>query len=98
VALTLLLTSYPAATPVTLVWDASVSSMVDGYWLYYGTQSGTYTARIDAGAATTCTLELTGGETYYFVVTAYDRTEHIESAFSNEASTTLPPNQYGSGP
>jgi hypothetical protein len=92
VALALLLTSYSAAAPVTLVWEAS-SSMVDGYWLYYGTQSGTYTARIDVGTATVCTLELTSGETYYFAATAYDRTEHVESAFSNEASTTLPPNQ-----
>ena len=92
VALALLLTSYSAAAPVTLAWEAS-SSMVDGYWLYYGTQSGTYTARIDVGTATVCTLELTSGETYYFAATAYDRTEHVESAFSNEVSALLPSSQ-----
>src|SRR5262249_1208435 len=92
-ALTLLLTSHIAAAPVTLAWDASVS-MVDGYWLYYGTQSGTYTARIDVGPATTCALaDLTSGQTYCFAVTQYDRIDGTESAFSNEVSTTLPPNQ-----
>jgi hypothetical protein len=48
VALVLLLTSYTAAAQVTLAWDASVS-MVDGYWVYYGTQPGIYTTRIDVG-------------------------------------------------
>src|SRR5262245_89070 len=73
VALTLLLTSYIAAAQVTLAWDASVS-MVDGYWVYYGTQPGIYTVRIDVGTATTYTVAgLISGETYYFAVTAYDR-------------------------
>ena len=86
-----LLTSSAMAAPVTLAWDASVS-MVDGYWLYYGLASGTYTARVDVGTATTYTLTgLTSGQTYYFVVTAYDRTDGRESGPSNEASTTLPP-------
>ena len=93
VALALLLTSYPAAAQVTLAWDASLS-MVDGYWLYYGMQSGIYTTRIDVGTATTYSLAgLISGETYYFAVTAYDNTEHVESAFSNEVSMTLPPNR-----
>ena len=91
VVLMLLLTSYNAAAQVTLAWDASVS-MVDGYWLYYGLASGTYTARIDVGPETTYTLTgLTSGQTYYFAVTAYDRTDGRESGPSNEVSTTLPP-------
>src|SRR5262245_35471731 len=53
--MTPLLTSYTAAAQVTLAWDASVS-MVDGYWLYYGTQPGSYTTRIDVGTATTYTV------------------------------------------
>ena len=86
-----LLTSSAMAAPVTLAWDASVS-MVDGYWLYYGLASGTYTARIDVGPVTTYTLTgLTSGQTYYFAVTAYDRTDGRESGPSNEVSTTLPP-------
>jgi len=86
VALALLLTAYTATAQVTLAWDAS-TSMVDGYWLYYGTQSGSYTTRVDVGAVTTYTVSgLTSGETYYFAVTAYDRTDNVESAFSNEVS------------
>lgn len=88
-----LLTSSAMAAPVTLAWDASVS-MVDGYWLYYGLASGTYTARIDVGPETTYTLTgLTSGQTYYFAVTAYDRTDGRESGPSNEVSTTLPPSE-----
>ena len=93
VALVLLLMSYTAAAQVILVWDASVS-MVDGYWLYYGPTSGSYTARIDVGTATTYTITgLTGDQTYYFVVTAYDRTGSVESPFSNEVGITLPSTQ-----
>ena len=93
VGLVLLLTSYTAAAQVTLGWDASVS-MVDGYWLYDGTVSGSYSARIDVGTATTYTITgLVGGQTYYFAVTAYDRTDNVESPFSNEVSLTLPSTQ-----
>ena len=93
VGLVLLLTSYTAAAQVTLAWDASVS-MVDGYWLYYGPASGIYTTRIDVGTATTYTItELASGQTYYFVMTAYDRTDNVESPFSNEVSLTLPSTQ-----
>jgi hypothetical protein len=90
VALVLLLMSYTAAAQVTLAWNASVS-MVDGYWLYYGPASGSYTARIDVGTATTYTITgLEGDQTYYFAVTAYDRTDNVESPFSNEVGLTLP--------
>jgi hypothetical protein len=89
VALVLLLTPYTAAAQVTLAWDASVS-MVDGSWLYYGPASGNYIARIDAGTATTYTITgLASGQTYYFAVTAYDRTANVESPFSNEVGITL---------
>jgi hypothetical protein len=68
--------------------------MVDGYWLYYGPASGNYTARIDVGTATTYTITgLASSQTYYFAVTAYDRTDNVESPFSNEASLTLPSTQ-----
>jgi hypothetical protein len=93
VGLVLLLTSYTAAAQVTLAWDASVS-MADGYWLYYGPASGIYTARLDVGTATTYTITgLASGQTYYFVATAYDRTDNVESPFSNEVSLTLPSTQ-----
>ncbi len=84
-----LLTSSPTAAQVTLAWVPSVS-MVDGYWLYYGPASGNYTARIDVGPVTTYTVTgLVSGQTYYFAVAAYDRTDGSESVKSNEVSTTL---------
>jgi hypothetical protein len=93
VVLVLLLMPYTAAAQVTLAWDASVS-MVDGYWLYYGPASGSYTARIDVGTATTYTITgLASSQTYYFAVTAYDRTDDVESSFSNEVGLTLPSTQ-----
>ena len=45
------LMSSSTAAQVTLAWHASVS-LVDGYWLYDDTASGTYTARIDVGPVT----------------------------------------------
>jgi hypothetical protein len=93
VALVLLLISYTAAAQVTRAWNASVS-MVDGYWLYYGSARGSYIARIDVGTATTYTITgLASDQTYYFAVTAYDRTDNVESSFSNEVSLTLPSTQ-----
>ena len=84
-----LLTSSPTVAQVTLAWDPSVS-MVDGYRLYSGTASGTYTAPIDVGSVTTYTVTgLTSGQTYYFAVTAYDRTDGQESGKSNEVSATV---------
>jgi hypothetical protein len=89
VALVLLLMPYTAAAQMTFAWDASVS-MVDGYWLYYGPASSSYIVRIDVGTATTYTITgLVSDQTYYFAVTAYDRTDNVESPFSNEVSITL---------
>src|SRR5574341_669038 len=83
--------SQALAKEVSLAWDASPSATVAGYWLYYGTQSHTYSARIDVGADTTATVsELPEGQTYYFAITAYDP-QGIESAFSNEVSTATSP-------
>lgn len=95
----LLLTAHSPAAQVTLIWDASPSAAVVGYRLYYGTQSRMYTGSIDIGMATTYTItELLGGQTYYFAVTAYDRTGDAESAFADELSTTLPlPEEPASG-
>src|SRR6266571_5350025 len=77
----------PPAAPPTVQRAA-----LDGYWLYYGPASGNYTARIDVGPVTTYTVTgLVSGQTYYFAVAAYDRTDGSESVKSNEVSTTLPP-------
>jgi len=58
---------------VALLWDPSPSPDVVGYAVYYGTASGVYTTRLDAGTNTVATINgLTEGLTYFFVVTSYD--------------------------
>jgi hypothetical protein len=85
-----LLTAHTSAAQVTLTWNASPSAGVDGYWLYYGTQSHTYTARFDMGPETSATVTgLASGQTYYFAVTAYNSTAGTESTWSNEVP--IPP-------
>src|SRR5690348_9636648 len=57
---------------VTLAWDASSNADVAGYVLHYGNASGSYPNAIDVGDQTTATVSnLTPGQTFYFVVTAY---------------------------
>ena len=79
-----------AAQTVTLGWNASVSSDVVGYNIYYGTNSGSYPNKIDAGEVTTFTISnLTAGVTYYFAATDYDAGGN-ESGYSSEISFLLP--------
>lgn len=77
----------PAAT-VSLEWDANVEPELSGYRVHYGTAAGTVTFSMDAGNATTVTIpDLKPGTVYYFTVMAYDAAG-LESAPSNEVSTT----------
>ena len=77
---------------VTLAWNASTGSAVDGYHLYYGGVSQKYTNMVDAGRATNATVTgLNVGITYYFAVTSYD-VVGLESLFSPEISYTIPTN------
>ncbi len=86
------------ALDVTLAWDANAEPDLAGYNLYYKTGSsgppynGTGALEgnspIDVGNVTEFTIHgLSNGVTYFFVVTAYD-TEGLESAYSNEVSTS----------
>jgi fibronectin type 3 domain-containing protein len=74
-----------------LAWDAVAATNLTGYRVYYGTTSGKYQQALGAGAwagnvtSFNVTGLLTGGTTYYFVVTSVD-SQGKESAFSNEAS------------
>lgn len=89
------------AMDVTLAWDPSTST-IDGYRIYYktGDQGGSPydgTEAIEGGSPVTVgnvtqfTLRnLTPGQTYYFVVTAY--LGSLESGFSNEVCL------YGTAP
>lgn len=69
-------------------WTGSEDD-VDGYTIYYGTESGNYTNATVLGSVTQATIGgLVSGATYYCVVTAYKGNE--ESDPSNEVSGTPP--------
>jgi hypothetical protein len=75
-----------SARNIVLDWNPSASASVAGYHVYYGTASGSYTAKIEASNATSLTISnLDCGVTYYFAATAYD-TNGNESAYSSEIS------------
>jgi hypothetical protein len=78
------------AGQVTVAWDANPEPEVAGYKIYYGTRSGSYTASLDAGNATSILLSgLQDGATYFFAAVAYDAS-HNESGFSNEITYAVP--------
>jgi RHS repeat-associated protein len=61
----------PGDRQLTVSWNAS-PEQVDGYKVYWGTQSRDYRNTADAGKATSYTItELTNGVSYYIAVTAY---------------------------
>ena len=75
---------------VTASWDPNGEPDLSGYRIYYGASSGSHSAVIDVGDASTHTLtHLEPGKTYYFAATAYD-TSGNESAFSAEVSFQMP--------
>ena len=68
---------------LTLAWDHNDQVSVTGYYVYYGLESGNYTAKIDAGSEPQYTLiDLDDLKSYYIAVTAYN--EFGESDFSEE--------------
>jgi len=63
---------------------------VTGYKIHYGTASRTYSRVIDIGKSTSATISsLIDGQTYYFIVTAYNASGY-ESPYSNEVSKVIP--------
>ncbi len=87
---TLFFSSIALAGNVNLAWDASPSTGVGGYKIYYGLSSNSYTSSIDTGNVTS--YQMTGlqdGATYYFALKAYNTAKSIESVFSNEVSATV---------
>ncbi len=86
IVFSLLFASIPdvRAAEVTLAWDANPERSVQGYRVYYGKASGTYTDVYDAGNRTDCVITgLEPGTTYFFACTAYSATGD-ESNFSGE--------------
>ena len=83
----LLLALYAArAASVSLAWDASASTNVVAYRVYWGHASGAYTNDVQVGNVLTATVSnLVAGCSYYFAATAVDDSG-LESDYSNEAS------------
>jgi len=76
------------AADVTLAWDTNAEPDLAGYRLYYGTASGHYQFVIDVGKTTTYTVSGLAIGTYFFAITAYNRSG-LESGYSNEVSKDI---------
>ncbi len=99
--LILLSASHLHAGNTTLTWDPPTTNTDEtpltdlaGYKIHYGTESGNYTETIDIGNVSEYQVNnLTNGATYYFVITAYDRSVPAnESGNSNEYLETISSN------
>jgi hypothetical protein len=89
-ALVLCLNNAQGAQDVRLAWNPSKSLVAAGYFLYYGTEKGGYTNKIDIGSSTTASVSgLQEGQTYYFAVTAYN-SSGVESIPSSDISYITP--------
>jgi len=73
------------AQQVTLAWDASASTNVAGYRLYYGTNTRSYQFVTNSGLALTQSVALPRRGRWFIAATAYD-TNGLESDFNNEVS------------
>ena len=85
------------AERLTLAWDASASTSVIGYRLYYGTNTRSYPFVTNAGLALTQSVVLPHRGRWFFAATAYS-TNGLESDFSSEVSwesKSVPPVMAG---
>lgn len=78
------------AASFTLAWNPSSSANVAGYVIYYGTSSGTYTGKVDAGLASQYTVgNLSAGAKYYVAMASYDAVREESTKSAEIAVTTL---------
>jgi hypothetical protein len=85
----------------TLSWNATATNIdgtpvkdIEGYKVYYGTESKKYKVSYDVKNVTTYDIDdLIDWHTYYFAVTAYD-TSGNESPYSEEISIKKIPSQH----
>ena len=89
--------SAAGAQQLTLAWDASASTNVAGYRLYYGTNTRSYQFVTNTGLILTQAVVLPHRGRWFFAATAYD-TNGLESDFSSEVSwesKPVPPALHG---
>jgi len=94
----LIFSSSILAAKVSLTWEASNSSQVEGYKIHYGQNSSSndYNNTVIVGNHTSYTVnDLEFNSTYYFVATAYDKGNR-ESPYSNQVSYTVSKNTTSS--
>ncbi|MBK9306961.1 MAG: fibronectin type III domain-containing protein [Nitrospira sp.] len=78
-----------STSSATVTWNAVTGASVTGYKVYVGEAPRQYTRTINAGTATSSTVNsLTRGRTYYFAVSATNSTG--EGPTSSEVSKTIP--------
>ncbi len=77
-----------APASVTLGWNASPSTNVDGYYILTGSSPTLYTNRTDAGTNLTLTLSVVAGQDLFFVCQAYNSVTNSE--FSNVLEFRVP--------
>src|SRR4051794_3250221 len=79
-----------SAANITLAWDRNTEPNIGGYVVAYGTQPGSHPNTFDVGnTATYQVSNLTAGQKYFFVVSAYN-TSRVMSAPSAEVSGIAP--------
>ena len=81
-----------AAHSVTLSWEASGSSNVIGYYVYRSATSGGSYTRLTSSAVTALKYTdgtVSGGETYYYTVTAVN-SSGTQGGYSGQVSATIP--------
>ncbi len=62
-----------SAEPLTLMWDPSPDASVQGYVVYIGSASRSYSSGVDVGSSTSFDLPaLDGKKRYYIAVASYD--------------------------
>jgi len=78
------------AASLVVTWNANTEDDLKGYKVYYGQASRDYTSSIDVGNVTNYKIDgLSGGNTYFVSVTAYDNSGN-ESSYSEEVSASIP--------
>lgn len=82
-------TVIPGDKQLTVSWNAN-QAPVDGYKVYWGTESRNYTNSVDVEKVTTYTItRLTNGTPYYIAVTAYRDIEEIYYYHTDHLGTPI---------